>query len=302
MISVIIPCYNYGHLIAETIESILIQTHTDIEIIVINDGSGDNTAEVVQRFNEKDKRVSCYSFPNTGLGASRNRGLEVAKGEFIQFLDADDLIEKRKFEVQLQLFREHPEADLIYGSVRYFTNDPFNPADRKITYWGSDKEWMPKLSGSGNNIITNALKGNFAHLSSLLIRKSLIDKVGLFDNSISAVADHHFLLRCVLNDGFFYYHDTPETYSLVRWHGINMSKNVLFMRSEEIRMRKMLIPLIQDPQAREINEVAIKGLSYQVNGSWKRIFLSNGPLSFLKKGIRAFGLEKWARKIFYKID
>ncbi|MEI9912657.1 MAG: glycosyltransferase family 2 protein [Bacteroidota bacterium] len=104
MISIIIPSYNYGHLIADTIHSLLRQTYRDIEIIVVNDGSKDNTEAVVQAIAQQDKRVACYSFSNTGLGASRNRGLEVAKGDFIQFLDADDLIEKKKFEVQLKLF------------------------------------------------------------------------------------------------------------------------------------------------------------------------------------------------------
>src|SRR5690348_10439254 len=136
MVSVIIPCYNYGHLVADTIQSILLQTYADVEVIVIDDGSKDNTEQVVQAMVQKDKRVSYHKFPNTGLGESRNRGLSIAKGDFIQFLDADDLLEKRKFEIQLALFAEHPEADVVYGSVRYFTKDPYDPADRTLTYWG----------------------------------------------------------------------------------------------------------------------------------------------------------------------
>jgi glycosyltransferase involved in cell wall biosynthesis len=301
MISIIIPCYNYGHLIADTINSLLQQTYTDIEVIVVNDGSKDNTEAVVNAIAQKDSRVSCHTFPNSGLGASRNRGLEIAKGEFIQFLDADDLLEKRKFEEQLRLFTAQPTTDVVYGSVRYFTKDPNNPADRLLTYWGPNEEWMQKVSGNGRQFLAKVLKGNFSHLSSPLFKRAIVDKVGLFDNNISAVADYHFLLRCVIADAVFYYHDTADTYSLVRWHPDNMSKDPSYMRGEEIKMRNKLIPLLQgDEESLHNNANAIKGLSLQVKGSWKKIFLSGGPFDFIKKLIRAAGLEKIAQKLFYK--
>lgn len=301
MISVIIPCYNYGHLIADTIQSLQQQTYKDIEIIVINDGSKDNTEEVVKFISQKDNRVKCYSYLNTGLGASRNRGLEIAKGDFIQFLDADDLLEKRKFEEQLFIFNNNPETDIVYGSVRYFTNDAYNPKDRKRKYWGNDKEWMPKVSGKGHSFLPQVLKGNFSHLSSPLFRRSFVKKVGLFDNEISAVADYHFLLRCAIANANFYYHDTPDTYSLVRWHPDNMSKDPTYMRSEEIKMRKKLIPLLQGNEPALANNAnAIKGLSIQVKGSWKKIFMSGGPFDFIKKLLRIMGLEKIVQKLFYK--
>ncbi|MEO8405482.1 MAG: glycosyltransferase [Chitinophagaceae bacterium] len=301
MVSVIIPCYNYGHLIADTINSILQQTYKDIEIIVVNDGSKDNTEEVVNACAQKDARVTCYTFPNTGLGASRNRGLEKAKGDFIQFLDADDLLEKRKFDEQLKIFAARPEVDVVYGSVRYFTKDPYDPADRQLTYWGPQEEWMPKVSGPGRGFLAKVLKGNFSHLSSPLFRRGIVEKVGLFDNSISAVADYHFLLRCAIANANFYYHDTLETYSLVRWHPDNMSKDPTYMRGEEIKMRNKLVPLLQgDPESIANNESAIKGLTLQVNKSWKQIFLSGGPFDFIKKGLRAIGIEKLIRKVFYK--
>lgn len=301
MVSVIIPCYNYGHLIAETIESLQQQTYPDIEIIVINDGSKDNTEEIVKSISQKDSRVQCYSFPNTGLGSSRNRGLEIAKGNYIQFLDADDLLEKRKFEWQVKFFEENPGVDIVYGSVRYFTEEPYNPADRKLTYWGPDKEWMPKLTGNGHSFMPQVFKGNFSHLSSPLFKRAIVEKVGLFDNEISAVADYHFLLRCVMADAFFLYHDTPETYSLVRWHPDNMSKDPSYMRKEEIRMREKLVPLLQEyTEAFQNNKDAIKGLALQVNGSWKNIFLSGGPFDSVKKIFRKMGLEKLVRRLFYK--
>lgn len=301
MISVIIPSYNYGHLIGDTVRSILSQTYTDLEVIVIDDGSTDNTEEVMKHCVSQDDRVAYHKYPNAGLGTARNRGLTIAKGDFIQFLDADDLLEKRKFEIQLGLFNTNPGTDVVYGSVRYFSKDPYDPADRQLTYWGPDKEWMPKVQGRGKTFLAQVLKGNFSHLSSPLFKRSIVDKVGLFDNEISAVADYHFLLRCAIADAVFLYHDTPETYSLVRWHPDNMSKDPTFMRGEEIKMRIKLKPFLQgDPESLQNNDDAIKGLSLQVNKSWKKIFLSGGPFDFIKKGLRGIGLDKLVRKIFYK--
>lgn len=301
MISVVIPSYNYGHLIGETIDSILNQTYTDIEVIVVNDGSKDNTEAVVQEYAKRDSRVVLLTFPNAGLGTTRNRGLEKAKGDYIQFLDADDLVEKDKFRVQLEYFAANPGVDVVYGSVRYFTNRPFDSADRKLTYWGPDKEWMPKLSGKGSVLLPQTLKGNFSHLSSPLFKRSIVNKVGPFDNNISAVADYHFLLRCVINDAVFLYHDTPGTYSLVRWHPSNMSKDPNYMWGEEIKMRRLIRPLVShDAEAAANNENAIKALTFKVKKTWKSVFLSGGKLDFLKKGLQFIGLEKLVRKIFYK--
>lgn len=301
MISVIIPCYNYGHLIAETLNSILSQTHTDLEIIVIDDGSTDNTGEVLKSYTDNDERVQYYRYENAGLGTTRNRGIEKAKGTYIQFLDADDLIERRKFEIQLQLFKEHPEVDIVYGSVRYFTKNAFDQSERLLTYWGPNEEWMPKISGRGHDILPRALKGNFSHLSSPLFKKQVVDKVGEFDNEISAVADYHFLLRCAIADANFYYHDTPDTYSLVRWHKINMSSNVAMMRTEEQKMRMKLSSMLANyPDAAESNNNAIKAITLMLSTSWKKHLLSGGKLDPVKKLVRAIGLEKVFLKIFYK--
>jgi glycosyltransferase involved in cell wall biosynthesis len=301
MISVIIPCYNYGHLIAETIDSVLNQSYADIEIIVIDDGSTDNTTEVLSGYTAKHNQVKYYKYENAGLGTARNRGLEKVTGQYIQFLDADDLIESKKFEVQLKLFASHPEADVVYGSVRYFKNNAFDLSDRLLTYWGPDKEWMPKTSGKGEDIYSNTFKGNFSHLSSPLFKKELVDKVGGFDNEISAVADYHFLLRCVVAGAYFYYHDTADTYSLVRWHPDNMSRNVRMMQAEELKMRRMLMPLLTDcPEAALCNNNAIKSFEYRLNASWRKHFLSGGKFDFIKKGIRLLGLEKLLLKVFYK--
>lgn len=95
-ISVIIPAYNSGNTILETIASVLEQTESDFELIVINDGSTDNTLELLETV--RDDRLKIYSYPNGGLPTARNRGIANSNGEFISFLDADDLWTKDKLE------------------------------------------------------------------------------------------------------------------------------------------------------------------------------------------------------------
>ncbi|MBL7744903.1 MAG: hypothetical protein JNN00_15625, partial [Chitinophagaceae bacterium] len=150
-------------------------------------------------------------------------------------------------------------------------------------------------------ILARALKGNFSHLSSMLFRRSIVNKTIPFDTGMKAMEDYEFLLRCALADAFFLYHDTPGTYSLVRWHPDNMSKNLRLMWSEDLAMRKRLAPRLgHDPEAKRNNEEAIQGDEYKLSGSWKKKFLSGGKMEGIKKALRTLGLEKLAKRIFYR--
>src|SRR4028119_812278 len=113
LISVIIPVYNGEKTIQETIESVLNQTFTDFELIVINDGSQDATLEIVERI--QDSRLKVLSYPNAGQAASRNRGLSHASGEYISFIDADDLWTPDKLEAQLRALQDNPQAAVEIG-------------------------------------------------------------------------------------------------------------------------------------------------------------------------------------------
>ena len=112
MVSVVIPCYNYGQYLAEALESALNQTHSPIEVIVVDDGSTDSTPDVCREY---ANRVKVVRQQNGGLPSSRNRGIQVAKGMFIAFLDADDILEPTYLERTLRAF--HENADLSIGFV-----------------------------------------------------------------------------------------------------------------------------------------------------------------------------------------
>ncbi|WP_051287219.1 glycosyltransferase family 2 protein [Algoriphagus mannitolivorans] len=123
LVSVIITCYNQGKYLAEAIESVINQSYSNWECVIINDGSKDNTEEVALSFVGKDPRIRYFSQANQGVAAARNKGLSEISGDFIQFLDADDYLHHGKFSTQVKRLEEELEIDVIFGSSRYFFED-----------------------------------------------------------------------------------------------------------------------------------------------------------------------------------
>jgi glycosyltransferase involved in cell wall biosynthesis len=120
-ISVIIPAYNAADYLGEAIESALAQTVAPYEIIVVDDGSTDDTARVAKKYSDAANAALRYLFQtNAGIGAARNRGLAVARGNFFALLDADDVWLPCKLEQQLDAFERAPSADMVFGQVQEF--------------------------------------------------------------------------------------------------------------------------------------------------------------------------------------
>lgn len=121
-ISVIIPCYNQGQYLDEAVDSVLNQTFKDFEIIIVNDGSTDEYTNTLLNAYQKPK-TTIITTENQGLAAARNTGFQASRGQFIQFLDADDLLEPHKFESQLSIFTKHPDTVVCYTDYQYLNSD-----------------------------------------------------------------------------------------------------------------------------------------------------------------------------------
>ncbi|HEY9693247.1 MAG TPA: glycosyltransferase family A protein [Oculatellaceae cyanobacterium] len=150
LVSVIIPVYNGELYLAEAIESVLAQTYQQIEIIVIDDGSTDRTAEIAQGFS----LVQYYYQSNSGTGTARNYGVNISQGEFLAFLDADDIWVENKLTLQMQAFKNHPELDIIFGQVQQFYS-PGLPENMKNKIF-CDRRLMPGCIPSAMLIKRNA--------------------------------------------------------------------------------------------------------------------------------------------------
>lgn len=209
VVSAVIPAYNASRTIAQTLESALAQSVSDIEVIVVDDGSGDDTAEIVRR--HEDPRVRLVQRPNGGVASARNAGIEVARGEWLAFLDSDDIWLPQKLERQLELMAAHPGCDASEGSA-YFVDDELKPLKLRRCVPVDD----PLLTFLRFQNLPNAA-------SSWVVRHSLIEKIGPFDPDLVILEDWEFSLRlarfanplCI---------DEPLT--LYRVHPGNTSRNI----------------------------------------------------------------------------
>lgn len=122
LVSVIIPVYNYDRYLAEAIESVLSQTYRYLEVIVVDDGSTDQSAEVARSFADRGVRY-CHQV-HAGIGPARNKGVELAQGDFLAFLDADDRWPLEKIERQLQVFENDPTLEMVFGQAVQLQNGP----------------------------------------------------------------------------------------------------------------------------------------------------------------------------------
>ncbi|MCA1816150.1 MAG: glycosyltransferase family 2 protein, partial [Acidobacteria bacterium] len=118
LVGVVIPAYNFAHLVAETLDSLRAQTYENWECVVVDDGSTDATAETVARYMEREPRVRYVRQENQRQAAARNTGLRHSAGDYFQFLDADDLIEPGKFARQIEFLERHADVDIVYSGVR----------------------------------------------------------------------------------------------------------------------------------------------------------------------------------------
>lgn len=165
-VSVIIPSYNYAAYIAGCIQSVLDQTFTDFEVIVVDDGSKDNTADVVAQFN--DPRVKYIYQENKGLPGARNTGIRNAAGTYLAFLDSDDKYHPRKLEIQLDFLEANPEVGLCYNS-RFLVDQ-------------NDNVLMLRRAPETVDLADLLLGYPFAP-SDVVMRREWADRVGLFDES-----------------------------------------------------------------------------------------------------------------------
>ncbi len=185
-ISVIIPTHNRADILPRAIKSIQNQTRPVDEIIVVSDGSTDNTEEVVKELAEKDSRIRLIAYhPGHNGNYARNKGLEAASGEFIAFLDDDDEWLPRKTELQMALFEKEPEVGLVYSSQNCIYTDS------GITY-----QTQPMYRGDLSKRIF--IRGEIGTPSQVMIRKSVLDQTGPFDLELGALQDYDLWIRCCL--------------------------------------------------------------------------------------------------------
>ncbi len=203
LVSAIVATYNRADLVAQTLDSILAQSYPNLEVIVVDDGSTDGTGEMIrERYGD---RVRYFRQDNAGPSAARNRGIEHARGEYVAFLDDDDLWLPTKIEQQVAVLERAPDSAVCYTRCGVLTSD------------GRQTEEIYAVSDEGRsgNVFELVLRRAVMLLQTVMVRREALDEVGLFDQALDISEDTDLFLRLTLRYPAVY---LRETLALLREH------------------------------------------------------------------------------------
>ena len=189
--SIIMPCYNLEAIVHRTIESVMKQTYKNFELIIIDDGSTDNTLKVLKGYEKQDNRIKVFSKENGGVFSARNFGITKASGEYIQFLDGDDLIESILLDKAINILNLTSADMFSFGYKKI--NENLDYVIKRYSFKRSNKSTF-----SGYNFQRMYFSREIAqHISSFIIKKSIIlENSILFNEDTKYAEDQEFQLKC----------------------------------------------------------------------------------------------------------
>lgn len=234
-VSIVIPTYNQGAFLSETLASIDRQSYTDYELIVIDDGSTDDTADILRQY---PKPLTYVYQPNSGgCSEPRNRGIALAKGRYVAIFDSDDLMTPTKLQRQVAVLEANPSVDFVFTDfVNFRGSEFFAPHTHTCTRF---RTLLTCPSAEGAYILSpgpafsTLIEENYIGASSIFFRKRLVDKIGLFDVSLKSSEDLDMYFR-VTRDHRLAFID--EVGHFRRLHDTSMTKNFLKMHANMLQM------------------------------------------------------------------
>jgi len=272
LVSVVIATYNMGQFLPLAVKSVLEQTYSNLEVNVVDDGSTDSTRIVMKEFLD-DRRVKYHYQANQGQASAKNRGIRESKGDYIAFLDADDMWMPKKLEKQLPLFDDAGLTGVVYSSGTLVNErGELLPTPKHVFYNG-------KITG-------RLLVENFVPFDSAVVRKECLETVGLFEESLPMGIDYDLWLRISTKYEFDYLNE-PTFYYRV-WAG-QISRN--YVGRYEWGMRIMKNFLKKHPNL--VDEDMVKE-------AWAHTYVGRGAclMSFEKDRLNAF--KDYLRALRYK--
>lgn len=218
LISIITPTYNRADFLGEAIDSVLAQTFDDFELIVVDDGSTDNTSSLVKEYS--DHRIRYFYQANQGQSVARNRALEKAKGEYICFLDSDNVWLENKLKKSLEVFKAHPKVDVVYADCILIDEDG-NELSRKN---------MKRYSGL---IAKYMIKDNCVSMNTTMTKRECFNRFGGFDEDCKVADDYDLWLRFSGHYNFHYISEYFVNYRVMK-NQISSDKKRRFDSNERI--------------------------------------------------------------------
>lgn len=237
-ISIITPSYNQGHLIGETIESVVSQNYPNFEHIVIDGASTDDTVDILKNY---DEQITWVSEPDDGQADAINKGLEMASGDIITYLNSDDVYLPNTLNTVAEYFRDHQEAMWLTGD--YFIIDEYG--NKIQSYIAAYKRFLRK-----NPTFTRLCIANYIIQPSTFWRKELTKKIGLFNEQLEYCMDFDYWLRAMQEHPL---HTVPTHFSLFRIH--QSSKGGALYQKQFAEEHQVVLQYTQHPIIRILHRI-----------------------------------------------
>lgn len=289
LVSVIMPCYNGEKFIGEAIESVMNQTYKNWELIIIDDNSMDNSEKIINNYLSDSRIKYIKSKKNKGIPVVRNIGIRVSKGEYIAFLDQDDIWVQKKIEKQLNLFyKKNERLGLIFGDVLNINSE--GKEIKGIASQTFNNKKMKILESNKIEIIRTLYLRNFIPFVTVIVNKEVFTKIGLLDESLVGGADdYEFCLRLVGNFKIMYMN---EILAKKRIHKRNFSRVDRFL-SDEIKISEKIIEIY--PYLAKYKNKKLGGGYY----SCGRFYQTKGEfIKSRQKFIKAISYNPWQWKYY----
>lgn len=212
-VSIIMPSYNHEDYVGYAIESVLEQTYSNWELVIVDDGSKDNSINIIEKYAEKDQRIRLYKQENKGVSATMNKAILLSTGEYICFLDSDDAYHPEKLEKQFAMV----ECGFNFITTKITTIDE----NGEVTLDSSIEKWFNEFDHNqifNDKIEINFLKKNYVCKASVMLKREFFDKYGLFDERLITAYDFHYWMKILKNVKIT---RCEEKLTYYRWHGDN---------------------------------------------------------------------------------
>jgi glycosyltransferase involved in cell wall biosynthesis len=276
-VSVVIPTYNRSDKVRKGVESVLAQSLKDLEVIVVDDGSSDNTEQALRQ--AFGNRIRYYFQPNQGASVARNKGIEEARGDWIAFLDSDDLWEREKIEWQFDALQQFGSlCGACYTDVRFFNHSE----TRTMFQLAQNSYHHENTMGVNTDVLRLLIKpggaGMIVCLSSLLARRDVIQQAGGFNPDLLYSQDSEFMFRLAILTSFCYVNcplvQFDRSPAEIRHVGVQSEWNKVefWLRDSQLRLEGLLLLADGHPKIRNL----VRRQLGSIHSGWVNCYLENG--------------------------
>lgn len=296
-VSIVIPAYNSHRYLEATLESVLAQTVADWELVIVDDGSQDDTPQIIERYESRDTRIRSVRQQNAGIAHARNRGYKAtsSSGEYVAFLDHDDVWERDALETLIATLEQSPQCPAAHGLSRYIDSEG------KLAFVGElEKDQRTRRYVSGRKVVELApdmptsfevemFQNKISTVGQVLIRRSFLTNEQVFNSSWVPCDDWDLYLRLTLAGGIAF---VPKVVIGWRTHQTNTSRdrNTMFSKTDILREHYATLPTLSPERlgvVRQANRFCYRW-QLRLRLSWARDRLAQGDLIGAAKQVRHF--------------